>query len=51
MPNDCPSAQRTTDQRDQRENPHGDRPSPPQSAPQSGPPLHGGLEQLRDSHT
>ncbi|MGF6307861.1 hypothetical protein ABIB82_001908 [Bradyrhizobium sp. i1.8.4] len=47
MPNDHPTAQRATDQRDQRK----DRPSPPQGAPYNGPPLHGGLEQLRDSHT
>ncbi|WP_159450406.1 hypothetical protein [Bradyrhizobium mercantei] len=47
MPNDFPSAERTTEQRDQRK----DRPSPPQGAPHSGPPLHRGLEQLRDSFT
>lgn len=47
MPNDDPSAQRATDQRDPRK----ERPSPPPSAPQGGPPLSDGLEQLRDSHT
>ncbi|MGY3136716.1 hypothetical protein ACVWZM_007398 [Bradyrhizobium sp. USDA 4501] len=47
MPNDDPSAQRATNQPDQRK----ERPSPPQHAPQGGPPLSDGLEQLRDSHT
>ncbi|MGY4571359.1 hypothetical protein GPL21_24070 [Bradyrhizobium pachyrhizi] len=47
MTNDDPSAQRATDQCDQRK----ERPSPPQNAPQGGPPLSDGLEQLRDSHT
>lgn len=47
MPNDDPSAQRATDQPDQRK----ERPSPPHSAPPGGPPLSDGLEQLRDSHT
>ncbi|GKQ55773.1 hypothetical protein [Bradyrhizobium sp. Ce-3] len=47
MPNDDPPAQRPTEQRDPRK----DNPSPPERAPQSGPPLDGGLEQLRDSHT
>lgn len=51
MPNDDRPAQRATDQRDQRKTPHKDRPSPPQDTPHNGPPLHGGLEQLRDSHT
>jgi hypothetical protein len=47
MSNDHPSTQRATDQGDQRK----DRPSPPQSAPQGGPPLEHGLEQPGDSHT
>lgn len=51
MPNDDRPAQRVTDQRDHRKNQHKNRPSPPQSVPHSGPPLHDGLEQLRDSHT
>ncbi|MEN3351076.1 MAG: hypothetical protein V7632_4711 [Bradyrhizobium sp.] len=47
MKNECPSEEQAVSEREPRKNP----PSPEHKPPQGGPPMHDGLEQVRDSHT
>ena len=47
MTNEYPSDEQAVSERDQRK----DRRSPEYKPPQGGPPMHDGLEQVRDSHT